>query len=177
MPETGEELFGPGNTWGDVQAYVLRFTRRTWPGATTEEVEDAVSYAILRTLEMWVNWKSSVVPDDPTMTFNGAKRHGCMAAHKALKRSIYEGHDTMPNINEGVYGRAQLHRARIVVDALADDEREWDTWARGIITGESERQESKRTGVARTTIQCRRNSAMKKHGPAIKRYVLGTEDE
>ncbi len=160
LPADGTDIFGPGHTWWGVYQYTLAFTRRTWPGVRNEDIEDAVSAGVARTMEMWVRWKGSVVKDDPNLTYAGAKRHACMATHKLLKVEVkrQRGEDIrFPALPSDTKDTAA---ASAVIEELAADEREWATWARGFLAGESERDSADALGVSQQAVNRRRKRGL-----------------
>lgn len=61
-------LFGDRD-WDDVRSVVTRRTRKKFPRARQDDIEDAVSLAMVDLVDYWIQLDSSVLPDDPTRTF------------------------------------------------------------------------------------------------------------
>ena len=61
-------LFGDRD-WGDVRTVVVRRMRRRFPRAHTEDIEDAVSLAMVDLVDYWVQLESSIREDEPSHTF------------------------------------------------------------------------------------------------------------
>jgi len=167
--DDGSEIFGPGRTWWEVYEYVRRFTVRKWPGAREQDVEDAVSEAVERTMTMWVHWKGSVVPDDPGLTMRGAKRHAAMWAHKALKREMKRRHTEVPVAPSDRLTDA----ASDVIAALQEDEREWVGWAKDWLEdGLGVRETARKQGVSHVAIHKRRKRGMERIEPLLREHGL-----
>lgn len=61
-------LFGDRD-WNDVRNVVTRRMRKKFPRARQDDIEDAVSLAMVDLVDYWIQLDSSVVPDDTTRTF------------------------------------------------------------------------------------------------------------
>lgn len=182
MPEPaepdGSELFGPGNTWWGLRTYVLKFTRRTWPGLSQCLVEDAVGEGLARTMDLWVHWRGSVLPGNPGLTYAGAKRHASMAAHKYLKSELQreEPLSVRETPRELSTERGLSIQAQKAIEELQNDDREWDAWARDFLAGESERAVAAREQVSQQAIDQRRKRGLKRARPLLRKHGLIGEE-
>lgn len=66
---------------------VTAYTRKKWPGMSREDIEDAVSEAIVDIFSYWVDLPSSIDPDNPSKNFAYACQRGKWKAHNHLDRT------------------------------------------------------------------------------------------
>lgn len=72
-------LFGDRD-WNDVRNVTIRRTRKRFPRARQDDIEDAVSLAMVDLVDYWVTLASSIIPDDPERTFWQACKRGTWMA-------------------------------------------------------------------------------------------------
>lgn len=167
----GSEIFGPGNTWWDVQKHALTNLRRYCPGVATELREDAVSHGLAVTMGDWTRWQGSIVPDNPGLTFAGAKRVCTLTARTYLRderarQLAGSAPQTTPT------ERRTTVAAAAVIGKLQDDEREWTAWARDFLAGDTEEEAAERQGVSQQAISRRRQRGFARIRPLLRQHGL-----
>lgn len=82
-----EFIFGE-RTWDDLRGELLARVRSRYRRVPVATAEDAVSVAVVDLLDYWVWLPTSVVEDDPDLTFRGALRHANWKASRYILREL-----------------------------------------------------------------------------------------
>lgn len=166
----GEELFGPERTWLSVQNYCIKRLRTVYPWLDRYRHEDAAAEAVLWGMTVWVKAPSSVVMDNPDLTFKGARwacsRKAAELLTRTIQATVETGHLEPPARDP------LLDRASNAIDELEHDDREWVSWARDFLDGKSTRQTASEEGVSHITISRRRREGIERIRPLLKRHGL-----
>lgn len=170
----GTDLFGPGKTWWSLTNYAMAVALSRFPGVARDDIEDAVQEAVIWTMTVWVHSPSSVVLDDADLTFRGACWVTTRKTHQLLSEFLAS---TGPQ--QGVLDRTRYDplvvAAGEVVDALQDDPREWEGWARDFLDGISQSEVARREGVSQPAIHYRRRSGLNRIRPLLEKAGLKGE--
>lgn len=172
-------LFGDKD-WNDVRVAITRRTRRKFSRATSFDIEDAVSLAMVDLVDYWIQLASSIYPDDPQRTFNQACRRGEWMAATFLTQDWDKRDVPSEPLTTGISDtpgdghapvarkwsaspedvvirdmeRERFHRFMAEqLDALGD-------WLEPYLAGVTQRQQAKREGVSQSAIARRWQSRM-----------------
>ena len=184
---TKDDPFAGVKTWDDVRNVVTAYTRKKWPGMSREDIEDAVSEAIVDIFSYWVDLPSSIDPDNPSKNFAYACQRGKWKAHNHMDKTYKDygqrkldwdelrwpdGHhdihefvmhperDLPPTPEDVLVAAEERDQIREAVEALDEEAREgwFDAFASGMTTREA----AELSKVDHSTVVRRRQNGMKR---------------
>lgn len=174
-----QDLFGERD-WDDVRKVVYSRLRRKFQRARDEDIDDAVSLAMVDLVDYWIQLKGSVVDGDPNYTFWRACKRGTWMATTFLTQEWDRTDIPLEALSPGWDGPApsgasapptptpedvvidQMERERFnkfMTDQLSTSDGDW---LRPMLSGVTQRQLAAAEGVSRTAIaqRWRRRSAV-----------------
>lgn len=203
-PQDGEEIFGHGNTWAELYAYVHMYAAKQFGHRCDSLAHDAASEGYLRATRK--NWKK-LEADTPALrarNWNYVKRVARLETGSFLIKEDSRPEDTIsclipgglppeasndfvdalfgehrqsaPPPDEEVVERDLQERAWAALHELAQDPQEWNTWLRDLVAGLTTREVAERESVSHVAIQHRRNRGIARIQPVLKRHGLAKED-
>lgn len=177
------EPFG-SRTWDDVRSAILKSVRRKWPNMPIDDVEDAVSEAIVDLVDYWLHLSSSVDISNPERNFAFGIRRGAWVATTALVARFNEYEHEWPTpdgaTDDGDGGtvagllarhpddglgpedayieREKLECLRDAISRLTPDD--WEQWFDDYIEGKTTREIASDQGISQSKASRRQREGL-----------------
>lgn len=158
-------IFGR-RTWTDVRGVITARTRRRFPRAKFDDIEDAVSWAMVDLVDYWIQLGSSVVEGDPEKTFWRACKRGTWMATTFITQD-WDDKDVPSDAIADILDSGAPREASVEDVALHNVERErlvrftrsrfceFGDWLRPYLAGHTTYEQAEREGVTQSAISRR----------------------